>query len=247
MASKFSVVVPLFNEEDNVERLLGLLSESLEENALVSQYEILCVDDGSTDATLELLRKFSTGHTRIVALPRNAGQSTALAAGMQAARFETIGLIDGDLQTTPDDFEALLRVLADGYDFVSGVRVNRCDSLAKRLSSRIANGLRQKVLGDPFNDIGCPLKVFRKKCVAGLMLFDSFHRYLPYLVRLQGFRVAAVPVRHFPRVAGTTKYGLFDRVWIGLQSLYVVSWLGRKYISRELGAESGERGASAKQ
>lgn len=241
MTSNISVVVPLYNEEDNVERLIGLLSESLEKNPLVDQYEILCVDDGSTDTTLELLGRFATGHTRIVALPRNAGQSTAIAAGMRAARFETIGLIDGDLQTTPDDFEGLLRVLAQGYDFVNGIRVDRHDALAKRISSRIANRLRRKILGDTFSDIGCPLKVLRKECIDRMTMFDSFHRYLPYLVRLQGFRVAEMPVRHFPRVAGKTKYGLFDRVWIGLQSLYVVSWLGRKYIGWERGAGSGGR------
>ena len=234
MTTKFSVVIPLFNEEDNIERLIKTVSSSLESNSLVGEYEIVCVDDGSNDATLEKLREFATSRTTVVSLAGNSGQSVALAAGICAAKFAIIGLIDGDLQTTPDDFEELLRVLSEGYDLVNGIRIDRQDPLAKRVSSRVANGLRRMVLGDPFSDIGCPLKVLRKECVDRMTMFDSFHRYLPHLVRMQGYRVTEVAVRHFPRLAGKTKYGVFDRAWIGLQSLFVVRWLGRNHISREV-------------
>jgi dolichol-phosphate mannosyltransferase len=233
MATDISVVTPLFNEEDNVQRLISVLAASLERTADVGDYEIVCVDDGSTDTTLEQLRKYATSKTTVVSLAMNSGQSAALAAGIDGAKFETLGLIDGDLQTTPDDFEKLLTTLNEGYDLVNGVRVDRKDTSAKRFSSRIANSFRRWVLGDSFSDIGCPLKVFRKECVERMTLFDSFHRYLPHLVEIQGFRVTEVPVRHFPRVAGKTKYGVFDRLWIGLQSLLVVRWLGRTHIRRE--------------
>ena len=231
MTTNFSVVTPLFNEEDNVERLIGTLMTSLEANPLVADFEIVCVDDGSDDATLARLKTHETSQTSVVSLPENSGQSAALAAGIRAAKYEVVGVIDGDLQTTPDDFEKLLGVLVEGHDFVNGIRGDRRDTRVKKASSSMANWFRRKMLGDSFTDIGCPLKVFRKECVDRMTLFNSFHRYLPHLVELQGFRVTEVSVRHFPRVAGKTKYGIFDRLWIGLQSLYVVRWLGKNYIN----------------
>ncbi len=228
----FSVVVPLFNEEENVGRLIDSLTESLERNRFVADYELVCVDDGSADNTLEKLRSFATAQTVVVSLPHNSGQSGALTAGMKASKFSLLGLIDGDLQTSPEDFEILLAALDDNCDMVTGVRVDRQDTLIKRIASRVANGFRRRVLGDSFRDIGCPLKVLRRECVMEIPLFDSFHRYLPHLVQMQGYRVREVPVRHFPRLAGETKYGVWDRTWIGLQSLYVVRWLGRHYIGR---------------
>jgi len=232
-----SVVVPLHNEEPNIERLLATVVPSLERNPLVDQFEVICVDDGSTDGTARLLAAARSPSVVVVTLPRRSGQSAALARGIGAARYDVIGRLDGDLQTSPDDFEHLLPWLDRGFDCAHGVRQKRQDTMVRRLSSRIANGIRRRVLGDAFQDISCPLTVFRKRCVDNLTLFDSFHRYLPFLIRMQGYPVTQVPVRHFPRVAGRTKYGIANRVGVGLVSLFVVRWLSRRHLSRGAGVE----------
>lgn len=227
-----SVVVPLHNEEPNVDRLLGTTLASLRRNRHVSRFELICVDDGSRDATRARLDLGKTGDVVVLSHPVRRGQSAALATGIAAARHEIVGVMDGDLQTTPDDFEPLLAELDRGFDCAHGVRVNRKDPAIRLLSSRIANGVRRLVLGDGFRDIGCPLSVFRRRCLDGLTLFDSFHRYLPYLIQMQGYRVTQVPVRHFPRAAGQAKYGISNRLGVGLRSLWFVRRLARQYAPR---------------
>ena len=231
---QFSVVIPLFDEEENVERLLATVSASLEQNGYVEEYEILCVNDGSTDRTGAALRKHATGDTRIVTRAARGGKSAALAAGLEAARYDIVGLLDADLQTTPDDFEPMLERLEAGFDCAHGIRVNRQDNVLRRWSSRVANGIRRRILSDPFRDISCPLTVFRKQCLERVTLFEPFHRYIPFLIQMQGYRVAEVPVRHFPRIAGRAKYGVSNRIWIGVTSLLAVRWLARHHTPRIL-------------
>ena len=227
-----SVVVPLHNEEANVERLLATTSASLERSAHVDRYEVLCVDDGSTDRTAELLSRAQSDTVVCLRLPTRSGQSAALARGIGAARYEILGRMDGDLQTSPDDFDLLLPWLEQGYDCAHGIRAPRQDTWVRRQSSRIANSFRRWVLGDEFQDISCPLTVFRRQCVEHLTLFNSFHRYLPYLVQMQGYAVRQIPVRHFPRLAGTPKYGISNRLGVGLTSLFVVRWMAKHYLAR---------------
>jgi glycosyltransferase involved in cell wall biosynthesis len=227
MSVSLSLVIPLHNEEPNVERLLATVPASLEANPRIKEYEIICVDDGSTDRTRALLEQRASPNVRIVPMAKRRGQSGAIARGLAAARHEVVGTLDGDLQTTPDDLATLLERLEQGYDCVQGVRVNRKDPAIRRWSSAVARSIRHLALGDRFRDIGCPLIVFRRECLEHLPLFDPFHRYLPFLIELQGFRVDQVPVRHFPRAAGRTKYGIWNRWWIGLTSLLVVRWLAR--------------------
>ncbi len=235
-----SVIIPLYNEEGNIERLFETVPGSLEQNSYVDDYEILCVNDGSTDRTADLLRRYKTERTTILSSSENRGQSGALAIGIDAARYELVGLLDGDLQTTPDDFECLLALFQEGYDCVHGIRIDRQDTTLRKLSSRVANSFRSRVLGDKFRDISCPLSVFRKQCLDGVTLFQAFHRYIPYLIQMQGYKVAEVPVRHFPRLAGQPKYGISNRLWIGLQSLLFVRWMARNGITRNLeGRASG--------
>ena len=228
----FSVVVPLHNEEANVERLLSTTRESLARSQYVDRYEVICVNDGSTDATGDLLSRAVSDTVVAFHLPKRSGQSAALARGIGAARYEIVGRIDGDLQTSPDDFDLLLPLLNQGVDCAHGVRVHRQDTWVRRQSSRIANGFRRWVLGDEFQDISCPLTVFRRACVEHLTFFNSFHRYLPYLVQMQGYTVRQVPVRHFPRLAGKPKYGISNRLGVGLTSLFVVRWMARHYLGR---------------
>lgn len=223
-----SVVVPLHNEEPNVERLLAVVPASLARNSLVDQFEIICVDDGSTDRTGELLLRGRSDRLVVLSIPGRSGQSAALARGIAAARYDIIGLLDGDLQTTPDDFALLLPWLERGFGCVHGIRTNRQDPLVRRASSLVARVVRQLVLGDDFQDISCPLSVFRKACLTGVPLFDPFHRYLPYLIQVGGYAVKQVPVRHFPRIAGRTKYGIANRLGPGLRSLLAVRRLARK-------------------
>jgi len=222
-----SVVIPLHNEEGNVARLLGTVRDSLARNRYVEAFEVVCVNDGSTDGTAGLLEQHRADWLRIVTLPHRCGQSVALAAGLFAARHEVLARIDGDLQTTPDDFEAMLPLLERGVDCVHGVRARRHDSLARRWSSVVANAVRRAVLRDGFRDISCPLTVFRRACATALVQFDAMHRYLPLLIAARAYLVVEVPVRHFPRSAGTTKYGVVDRIGVGLRSLLVVRRLIR--------------------
>ncbi len=234
-----SVVVPLHNEEANIERLLATTLTSLQRNPLVERFELICVDDGSTDGTAALLAPARGESVVVVSLPRRSGQSAALARGIGAARYEIIARMDGDLQTSPEDFDQLLPWLGRGFDCVHGVRVDRQDPWLRRWSSRVANRFRRWVLGDPFEDISCPLSVFRRDCVAEITLFTPFHRYLPYLVAMQGYTVKQVPVRHFPRVAGSAKYGISNRLLAGLVSVFVVRWLSRHYLPRRSGGHDG--------
>ena len=214
-----SVVVPLHNEAGNVARLCGTLTASLERNPCVGAFQLVLVNDGSTDNTLELLRRHRSERTTIVSLARRHGQSGALVAGFDAARYETVARLDGDLQTTPDDLGPLLELMQRGFDCVHGIRLQRNDTWVRRASSRVANAVRRWVLGDTFRDISCPLSVFRKSCLANVPRIEVLHRYLPYLIQVQGYLVAELPVRHFPRVAERTKYGISNRLWIGVRSL----------------------------
>lgn len=227
-----SVVVPLYNEAGNVARLCGALHASLERNPWVRAFQLVLVNDGSSDNTLELLRRHRSDRTTIVSLARRHGQSGALAAGLDAARFETVARLDGDLQTTPDDLVPLLELMQRGFDCVHGIRLERKDTWLRRMSSRAANAVRRAVLGDTFQDISCPLSVFHKNCLANVPRMEVLHRYLPYLIQVQGYAVAEFPVQHFPRIAEHTKYGISNRLWVGVKSLLDVKRLSRELQQR---------------
>jgi glycosyltransferase involved in cell wall biosynthesis len=212
--------------------MVTALGESLPQLSLVDRFEVVFVDDASTDDTAGLLAQHRFDWLTLVSLPKRGGQSAALSAGIDVARHDVVGRIDGDLQTSPDDFDLLLHGLAHGFDCAHGVRAQRYDSVTRRVSSRVANAVRRRVLGDPFFDIACPLTVFRKECVRHVPRVDSFHRFLPYLIQLQGCTVTQVPVRHFPRLAGQTKYGVLDRLGIGITSLLAMRWYARHHIPR---------------
>lgn len=226
---QLSVVIPVFNEEENVQPLVERLQAVL--TGFLQRAEILIVDDGSTDATLDELRRAQQADPRIRILHfrSNLGQTAAMEAGFHHARGEAVVTLDGDLQNDPADILSLVEKLRD-YDVVCGVRVRRQDSWLKRASSRIANGVRNWATGDDIVDTGCTLKAYRGDRVRALKLYKGMHRFLPTLLKMQGCRVVQVPVHHFPRLSGETKYGTWGRLTKGVEDLFAVRWMKKNWI-----------------
>ena len=229
---RLSVVVPMRNEADNALPLIEEIHAALEGQA---DFELIVVDDGSTDATAQRLAQAQTAFPRLRLLrhARGYGQSTAIASGVRAARHPWIATLDGDRQNHPADLPKLLDALrpgrrAPGLAMVIGWRTARHDSAVRRLSSRIANGVRARLLGDATPDTGCGLKVFPRELFLRLPFFDHLHRFLPALVQREGGQVVSVPVSHRARPAGTSKYGIHNRLWVGIVDLVGVMWLQRR-------------------
>ena len=206
-AVDLSVVVPVHDEEDNIQPLHESLSTTLK--ALGRRYEIIVVDDGSRDETYARLTEYAAtdGALKLIKLRRNFGQTAAMAAGFDYASGDIVIPIDGDLQNDPADIPQLLDRLADGYDVVSGWRQGRQDSAMRRMSSRIANWLIGRVTGVRLHDYGCTLKAYRADVISETHLYGEMHRFLPALAYQAGARITEIPVRHHPRVSGHSKYG----------------------------------------
>lgn len=227
-----TVVIPVKNEADNIAPLLGelgVLSETIPLD------EILYVDDGSTDETHQILDSLRVKYPalRIVTHDKSAGQSAALWTGIQAASNDLVATIDGDMQNDPADIAKLYAYYQDhagteGPLMVMGQRMKRRDTVIRRLSSRIANGVRSSMLHDATRDTGCSLKLFRRSDYLALPYFDHMHRFLPALMNRQGINVRHIDVVHRPRVRGTSKYGMWDRLWVGISDLFGVMWLQRR-------------------
>lgn len=219
-----SVVVPLFNEEENVPILQAELMAAL--SGL--DYEIIFVDDGSVDRTVE---RIAFGPAiRLVQFERNAGQSAAMYAGLQSARGATAVLIDGDLQNDPADIPKLLAEIEHGADLVCGYRAQRKDTFVKKVTSRIANFVRSRFTKDGVRDTGCTLKAMRRECISALLPFKGMHRFIPALVKGAGYRLVEIPVNHRPRKFGESKYGLGNRALRATTDMFGVRWL----LSRRL-------------
>jgi dolichol-phosphate mannosyltransferase len=232
-----SVVIPLFNECDNLEPLLSELRAAL---ATVGRsYEIVLVDDGSSDGTGERIDAEAARDRSVVAVrfERNAGQSAALAEGLWRARGDVIVTLDGDLQNDPADLPQVLAAL-ERVDVVSGVRAARQDSWSRRMQSRIANGVRRAVLGDPVTDIGCSFKAYRREALEGLPMFTGAHRFLPAMCVFRGARYAEVPLRHRARRHGVSKYGMSNRLGRGLGDLAGMLWLKSRLLHYHVQKES---------
>ncbi len=228
-APDVSLVVPVYNERMNLAPLLLEIAAALRHTS----YEVVAVDDGSTDGSLEELKRLREidPALRILSFERNSGQTAAFAAGFKAARGATIVTIDADLQNDPDDIPGLLTELKrSGASAVVGYRANRRDTPWKRLQSRIANGVRNWLNHETIRDTGCSLKAFRADAVRDLPLFNGMHRFLPTLVRMRGGTVAEAPVRHRPRLHGKTKYGMWNRVFRALADAFAVRWMQRRAL-----------------
>ncbi len=235
---ELSLVVPVYDERDSLAPLVAEISAALAGGR--GGYEIVAVDDGSTDGSLDVLKTLKRDHPElhVVALAAHAGQTAAFAAGFLAARGRVIITLDADLQNDPADIPALLEHLqTSGATAVVGFRVNRRDTGWKRLQSRIANAVRNRLNGETIQDTGCSLKAFRAEAVRALPLFTGMHRFLPTLIKLYGGTVAEVPVRHRPRRFGTTKYGMWNRVWRSFVDALAVRWMQRRALRYRISEE----------
>lgn len=228
-----SLVLPVYDERDN---LAPLISE-IEATFQGAEHEIIAVDDGSTDGSVDELVRLRSEYSslRVVTLGKHAGQSAALAAGIDAARGEIVATMDADGQNDPADVLDLLELLRSNSSCtaVAGYRANRADSAWKRFQSRIANSVRNLITGDSVRDTGCSLKVVRREALAGLPRFNGMHRFLPTLIRLQGGTVVELPVSHRLRLNGRSKYGMWNRALRGLRDAMGVRWLRKRSLRYE--------------
>lgn len=239
--SRVSIVVPVCNESENIAPLAAEIGTALRGR---HEFEILFVDDGSSDETAEAVksaRESGIPEIRLLRHQHRSGQSAAVHTGVRAARFAWIGTLDGDGQNDPADLPALLDAVVQARDprlkLVMGNRTTRQDTWMRRLSSRVANTVRRALLNDGTPDTGCGIKVFERETFLSLPRFDHMHRFLPALFQREGGRVISVPVRHRPRTRGRSKYGIHNRLWVGIVDLFGVRWLIRRNSSPESVAE----------
>ncbi len=228
-----SIVVPIYNEVESLPQLIEAIASSLNDTEL--NYELICVDDGSKDGSAELLKQLALTHShlRAVILRRNYGQTAAMAAGFKNARGRVIVSLDGDLQNDPADIPMLLAKLDEGYDLVTGWRVNRQDAaLTRLLPSKIANWLIGRITGVNVHDYGCSLKAYRSELLADMNLYGELHRFLPALAFIEGARITEVPVRHHARRHGRSKYGL-GRTFRVILDLFTVYFM-KKFLTRPM-------------
>jgi len=224
-----SVVIPAFNEEESIALCLSEVKKAMDLTGRA--YEIIVVDDGSADKTFEILREQKKTMPELVAVrfASNQGQTAAFDAGFRTARGKIIATMDADLQNDPADIPRLVALVGQ-WDVVCGYRQKREDSVVRRISSRIANGVRNRLTHETIRDVGCSLRAFRAECVRNLKLFDGMHRFLPTLFKLDGFTVTEVPVNHRPRKLGKSKYGVFNRLFKALRDLFAVRWMQRRWL-----------------
>lgn len=230
---EFTIIVPVYDEEENLTRVER---ELLAYTKIASKKtSILFVNDGSKDKSQQLIEEICHRNEafHFISFDKNYGLSTALKAGFDFAESPLLGYIDSDLQTIPADFNLLLEYVGE-YDLVTGIRINRKDGFAKSISSKIANAVRRAFTQDRVADTGCPLKVIKAEYAKRIPMFKGSHRFLPALVLLQNGSVKQVPVRHFTRTAGATKFGILNRVWGSLVDCFVFLWIKRKYINYEI-------------
>ncbi len=229
-----SIIVPVFNEEDSLGALLGEIEAAM--GRLDKAWEVVFVDDGSTDGSLSVLRALAKGkpHVRYIAFARNCGQSAAFKAGFEAAAGDALVTMDADLQNDPRDIEVMLGLYESGYDMVIGWRACRRDTWAKRWGSRVANRVRNRLTRESVCDTGCSLKVMDAAMARRVPMFTGMHRFLPTLLKLQGARVAELAVNHRPRRFGLSKYGNWERLKAGLGDLVAVRWMQSRWFNYEI-------------
>ncbi len=230
-APELSLVAPVYDEVENLEKLHQRVVEIFGDR---TPWELVLVDDGSKDGSADLIRALAARDPRVVGVffARNCGQTAATTAGLQVARAPLVATLDADLQNDPADLPKMLEILrAEGLDAVVGYRIKRNDNFVRRVSSRFANAVRNWISKDSIRDTGCSLKLFRTDAIQAIPLFEGMHRFLPTLLRYHGFRVAEHPVNHFPRVAGKSKYGVWNRAFRALKDLLAVRWMrGRRIL-----------------
>lgn len=227
---EFTIIVPVYNEEDNLNRVeKELLAYS---NIAIKKTAVLFVNDGSLDASLTIIKTICDRNEAFgyISFKNNKGLSAAIKAGFDHVSTDLVGYIDSDLQTSPEDFNKLLEHI-DTYDLVTGVRADRKDNFVKNMSSTIANSIRRGFTNDGMDDTGCPLKVLKTQYAKRIPMFKGLHRFLPAMILLQEGKVIQIPVRHFPRVAGIAKFGVWNRLLGPLLDCFAYLWMKKKYIN----------------
>jgi len=230
MQFEFTILIPIYNEDDNLKRLEEELLAFTQTSEIATR--ILFINDGSTDrsqASIESICNRNTGFSFLL-FDKNYGLSAALKAGFDYTDTELVGYIDADLQTSPKDFNLLLAHITD-YDLVTGVRTNRNDSLIKKIASKTANSIRRVFTKDGMDDTGCPLKVIKTEYAKRIPMFRGLHRFLPAMILLQGGTIKQIPVQHFPRIAGTSKFGIGNRLLGPLADCFAYLWMKKKTIN----------------
>lgn len=236
MAFELTIVIPVYNEEDNLARV---------EKEMLAYFEIatrptcaLFVNDGSKDSSQTMIEDICARNEafRFINFAENRGLSAAIKAGFDHTETPLVGYIDSDLQTTPEDFNLLLEHI-DDHELVTGVRANRKDKFVKRMSSKIANGIRRAFTKDGMDDTGCPLKIIKTENAKRIPMFKGLHRFLPAMILLQEGRIKQIPVRHFPRIAGTAKYGVWNRLIGPLMDCFAYLWMKKKYINYRIASK----------
>ncbi|MFA5298347.1 MAG: glycosyltransferase family 2 protein [Lutibacter sp.] len=230
MKYEFTIIVPVYNEEDNLKRVEQELTEYIK--IATKRTNILFVNDGSKDKSQQLIEEICAKNSdfSFIQFEKNCGLSAAIAAGFKHIDAELVGYIDSDLQTAPEDFNLLLKEIGE-YDLVTGVRSNRKDSFVKNMSSTIANVIRRSFTHDGMDDTGCPLKVIKTEFAKNIPMFNGLHRFLPAMILLQNGKIKQIPVQHFPRIAGEAKYGLWNRLVGPLIDCFAYLWMKKKYLN----------------
>ena len=232
-ALEISIVIPLYNEREN----LVLLDQEITKNIkpLNKSYEVILVDDGSIDGSSELIRVLQkiNSNLRLIRFGHNHGQTAAFAAGFNKARGNIIVTMDADLQNSPSDIPLLLTAIKD-YDVVCGWRHKRNDPWIKKISSKIANSVRNSLSEESIADTGCSLKAFRRECFKGIKLYNGMHRFFPTLMKMEGFSVTQVKVGHYPRIHGHSKYNISNRLFASFKDLLAIRWMKKRQINYDI-------------
>jgi len=238
---ELSVVIPVYNEEENIPILIRELEETL--NHLGKIYEIIMVDDGSRDKSLEriLEARRKNPRIRVISFEKNAGQTSAMDAGFRAALGEVIVTLDADLQNSPRDIPLLLEKIPE-YDMVCGFRAERSDPWIRKISSVIANSVRNALTHENIKDIACSLKAYKRECLQKVKLYNGMHRFLPTLFKMEGFRVIEVRVGHYPRRHGTAKYNIRNRIFRSFVDLLAVLWMKKRQLNYRIREDIPDKG-----
>lgn len=233
---ELTIVVPIYNEKENMERLEAELRSYVDRSSIKTC--VLLVDDGSSDGSTQAVKQICERDDRFfyISFDNNRGLSAAIKAGFDTVCSPYVGYIDADMQTTAEDFELLIPHIKQ-YELVMGIRAGRKDSFVKRMSSKIANSFRRSMTGDKAIDTGCPLKIMHTDIAKKLPFFTGMHRFLPALILLENGRMMQVVVRHFPRVAGTAKYNLRNRLIAPLVDCFGYRWMKKRYIKYSIGSQ----------
>jgi dolichol-phosphate mannosyltransferase len=228
-----SVVVPVYNEEKNLPLLISQLAEVLQ--PLGKSYEMVFVDDGSTDKSRKILKEMAVEYPeiRMIGFKRNCGETAAGAAGLKEAKGAIVMTIDADLQNDPKDIPTMLDYLKE-YDMVTGWRQKRDDPWVKRITSKIANKIRNGLSGEMIQDSGCTFRAYKRECLQNLKLYKGMHRFMPTLVKMEGYRVIEIPIAHHPRKFGVSKYTTWNRTWRAFVDLLAVRWMKSRHIRYEI-------------